>query len=310
MLTKLFWTFAGVDLVLLLILLVVHLTQGGRGSSSGGREMELFYFIVVPAIVLGLTVLLFQFSNSTFLKIVAILLSTIPWVFLIGYQARNLYFNYYFRQEAIGKSTFTDPSQLKLAKAIVGNSPDIESIVRSGVPLNQPGSGGVTFLHFIFNYAAVPNRENCVRVGRILLAAGADPNLADSEGKTPAFYADKQTRDLLAAFLDKGIDPNRKDNDGKPLLLYMHQPECAQLLIAKGADLNATDAAGNTALMQFGILEQWQTVLLLLEHRADWRIAPAGSRSLAELAGTGEGLEPTSARSRVVEWLKKHREKP
>ena len=45
MLTKLFWTFAGVDLVLLLILLVVHLSQGGRGSSSGGREMELFYFI-------------------------------------------------------------------------------------------------------------------------------------------------------------------------------------------------------------------------------------------------------------------------
>lgn len=61
--------------------------------------------------------------------------------------------------------------------------------------------------------------------------------------------------------LDEGIDPNWRNGKGTPLLHLVTQkgaPSAQQHLIDKGADVHATDAAGNTALF-----EAYQDLLIL-----------------------------------------------
>ena len=86
------------------------------------------------------------------------------------------------------------------------------------------------------------------------LAAGTDVNLKnqDDYGLTPLQYAvglgHKEIAELLIA---KGADVNMKDNNGgTPLHFaagYGHK-EASELLIANGADVNAQLDAGNTPL--------------------------------------------------------------
>ena len=88
----------------------------------------------------------------------------------------------------------------------------------------------MTFLHFIFSLYTVHDDKDRVRIGKILLDAGADPNLSDSVGRTPAFYTSNETIELLRALLDKGADPN---------------PECMRLLIDKGVPMGLRPTKGD-----------------------------------------------------------------
>ena len=79
--------------------------------------------------------------------------------------------------------------------------------------------------------------------------AGQDPQ-AEGALRKAAQDGDLQTvKDLLA----KGADVNAKDDKGKTALLWTaparDNPEMVKLLIAKGADVNAKDNEGETALM-------------------------------------------------------------
>jgi hypothetical protein len=49
----LFWTALALDAVLLAVLLVLSLA--GSGHSDGGREMALLFYIIVPALIFGLS---------------------------------------------------------------------------------------------------------------------------------------------------------------------------------------------------------------------------------------------------------------
>ncbi len=56
----------------------------------------------------------------------------------------------------------------------------------------------------------------------------------------------------VRAFLEAGADPNAADEDGATALMYavwQQDPEVVRLLISVGADVNAADKDGNTALM-------------------------------------------------------------
>jgi hypothetical protein len=268
--------------------------------------MVLIFWIIVPGIFLGFTILLFQYSTSNLAKIAAILMATLPWIALVGIRGNMWYENYRQREETNGRAIFKDERQRKLTQAIANNSPEIERIARADVPLNVPGRDGMTLLHFIFSLYTVQSDKDRVRIGKILLDAGADPNLADSYGKTPAFYTNPDTIDLLGAMLDKGADSNRKDKEGRPLLFEMSSPEGVRMLIDRGANLNITDSADRTALFEFASRDSWAIVLMLLEAGADWRIVPPGQTPFAERVGNGDGYEPDHPRRRVVEWLKQH----
>ncbi len=134
------------------------------------------------------------------------------------------------------------------------------------------------------------NRSNTLGIIRALLNAGADPNLVDSNGdlplqiavdrKCPEFvelllenraevnaldtrgisalqrlFCHKEINlQILKALLEKGADTNVQSEKADPLLhvaVELNRPDIVTLLLAKGANINAVDKQGMTALQRF-----------------------------------------------------------
>ena len=97
-----------------------------------------------------------------------------------------------------------------------GNTQQVKAFLDRGVKVNERTSDG----SYALNHAAV---ENQVKVMRILLARGADPNVQNSQGDTPLICATKYAggkattvRLLVEADTDLGV----RDNKGKTALDY------------------------------------------------------------------------------------------
>ncbi|HEX4998143.1 MAG TPA: ankyrin repeat domain-containing protein, partial [Terriglobia bacterium] len=102
-----------------------------------------------------------------------------------------------------------------------------------------------------------------LRALRALLASKVDPNTEDSSGWTALMYAAAAHRNSAAAaatqsLLEGGADPNRRSHAGQTAVMahvIQNMPSASdaavpalRLLIAAGADVNAADNNGQTAL--------------------------------------------------------------
>jgi ankyrin repeat protein len=90
-------------------------------------------------------------------------------------------------------------------------------------------------------------------VATTLLNHGAEPNARDDHGWTPLFLAagSAGSAGLVARLLERGANPNTPDKDGNTPLIEAAQygrPEVVKLLIAAGANMEAKNQAGITAL--------------------------------------------------------------
>jgi ankyrin repeat protein len=87
------------------------------------------------------------------------------------------------------------------------------------------------------------------------LQKGADINAKDNDndGWTTLMYASGiGYLDIAELIIAKGVDVNAKDKDGKTALMFASEEgnlDVANLLIEKGADVNAKHIDGKTALM-------------------------------------------------------------
>jgi hypothetical protein len=86
-----------------------------------------------------------------------------------------------------------------------------------------------------------------------LLKQGVDPNTKDALGRTALMYAgiNGQTKIIMPALLDKGADANAKSLDGTTALIaavIFGDPDAVRLLLRHGANMNARDNNGDSAL--------------------------------------------------------------
>ncbi len=117
---------------------------------------------------------------------------------------------------------------------------------------------------------------------KLLLSTGSSPNTLDINGRTPLMDADEESTSVLLHWganpnigtlngysildhacqegegsiervrllLAAGANPNARDESGFTPLMYTTVPETAYQLLHYGADVNATDSAGQTVLFK------------------------------------------------------------
>jgi ankyrin repeat protein len=84
-------------------------------------------------------------------------------------------------------------------------------------------------------------------VVRILLEAGADPNIRDEDGNTALIDATEDSKVVLV-LLQGGANINAQNRAGQTALINCASPEVAWVLLANHADTSMRDADGKTAL--------------------------------------------------------------
>ena len=113
-----------------------------------------------------------------------------------------------------------------------GNIKAIELLIEAGADVNRVSTddditAGSTPLDW-----AIPRFGNCNKYSyyvtvKALLAAGADPNIANARGQTPLHYA--RSVKFVDALLDAGGDPLHRDNDGLTPLQCVYE-QCIEEL--------------------------------------------------------------------------------
>ena len=143
--------------------------------------------------------------------------------------------------------------------AKTGDTQTIMSFIKRGIDVNMQfftqHSCGYTAL-----IAAIIYKNN--DAVRILLDAGANPNIQDEDNRTALIHASEVfsylaafDRDIIKAMLEAGADPNIKDSWGRTALMGFAQNDyrCDQdvitMLLEAGADPELQDNDGNTALI-------------------------------------------------------------
>ena len=126
--------------------------------------------------------------------------------------------------------------------------------------------------------AAGEDHEDIVRYGIEVLKIPVDdqeinPKDGTETGWTPLMWAAyKGHTDVCELLISKGADVNAKSNDGWTPLMYAalkgHKDVC-ELLISKGADVNAKDKDGGTPLMYAALKGHKDVCELLISKGAD-----------------------------------------
>ena len=138
-----------------------------------------------------------------------------------------------------------------------GDAGSAAKLLSQGTDVNARDEQGWTPLH----YAAAAlhtrpdswDRPDRIAVAGLLLDWGADPNRQDKRGNTPLSLALRfqSCRAMALLLLSRGADPNGlKDTGVSPLhaAAYHGDIVVAEHLLLYGADVNATDRNGDTAL--------------------------------------------------------------
>ena len=117
-----------------------------------------------------------------------------------------------------------------------GNTRAVEILIDAGADVNKGTrifyeyADGTTALHIAADGDMWWNQgeldaEN-IHTVNMLLAAGANPNIADTSGRTPLYYAAvRASVEIVTALLDAGCDPWHRDNNGRTVLQWVHHKQ-------------------------------------------------------------------------------------
>lgn len=129
------------------------------------------------------------------------------------------------------------------------NDKTVKLLIDAGSDIRLKNSDGNTPLHIAFE---VNNEE----IAEILMAAGAHLNVKNQAGITPLHLGVRQCGlGMLKSMFDAGADINSKSEDGKTLLHFAavdNNTSVIKYLISHGIDVNVKDSFGQTPLHCIG----------------------------------------------------------
>jgi ankyrin repeat protein len=175
---------------------------------------------------------------------------------------------------SVVQPAYVPPGTLDVIRLLVGAGADVNARDGAGrsVAAIAAASGNATVLPVLRDLGAtdaqVPGattattgapallqsvRRSQLGEVRLLLAGGADPNVADAEGWTPLLHAAQLgDTDIVAALLARGARVDARNKAGATALGLAVQGrhyDITRALLAAGADVNAKDGAGDTPIL-------------------------------------------------------------
>lgn len=176
-----------------------------------------------------------------------------------------------------GNRTLTDEltsDKPFLQAAFAGDVATMKLLLDKGEDVNQKDAAGNTALHYVIRLDASQHHpqgrhQECLR---LLLERGANLTAKNTSGET-ALYRAVWNSDMTAALLGKGAPVEEGMGPRTPLIsaAYVGGPLCAEgmrsmrLLVEKGADINAAESPGMTALWTAALYGCPEMVRFLLD---------------------------------------------
>lgn len=267
---KIFWAVAAIEAAFFVVAFVITLNESGH--SDGGKEMTLFFFILLPLLVLGVVSLIFWKTSSPILHIILLIATTVP-VALLARQWITTRID--DRASASGSYIFTDPTLQKFLAAIHDLDTKKVRDLAAHVDINAVGGDNSTPLTFAVQNAATVEAKAEATSGQqemisLLLSLGAKPApaLERACGMTHS--------EVLRLLLEAGADPNTVIGNGdmKEPVFYAcfrseHPTENLRLLSQKGANLDSPSYDGKTAIWTAAMYSRWDAAAFLLDQGAN-----------------------------------------
>lgn len=277
MLRRLTFALAGIEAAILLGL-VLYLLNAPGATGNGGREMALFFFVLLPGLLLAFATALLRFGRASKLASgVATTIIAAPVFGLAHWGLREVQISLGGAELQSGRGYFEGSDARALGEAVV--SRDLPAVARLAgmTDVNRPGSSGTTFLKL-----ALDRRDFDIRIVRALLAAGANPN--DDRAWSVGIAIYYGSAPLLEALLAAGGDPNTPDVLDTPMFFRaVRRPELIPQLLAGGARIEATDGVGRTMLLDAINDEGWAAAEVLLAQGANPAAIDRDGKGAAEL---------------------------
>jgi uncharacterized protein len=176
----------------------------------------------------------------------------------------------------MGNASGTDNVAAFFGAARIGSAAAVRASLRAGVPVDvrMPAKLKTRFGAARQTALMVAAEKGHRSVAALLLKASADPNATNEFKQSALTYAVRGNQPaIVALLLAAGADPNLRGHSRDFVLRDAASPSVdpriARLLIAHGADVNATATAGRTALHVAAYRGNMGVAKLLLDAGAD-----------------------------------------
>ncbi|MEO8139958.1 MAG: ankyrin repeat domain-containing protein [Gemmatimonadota bacterium] len=279
---RIFWGVVALDTLLFLVLLIATLRD--TRASDGGKEMGLFFFILVPCCIIGLAVLLFVYARSAGWRILALLIVAGPGLFLTGSRLRDAWIGHIIREKNSGRGYFSGRALREMGAAVVQRDTVAITRLAPTLDINTVGERGKTFLGLAVEQAfdapdSADPRPSSLVVAQTLLSLGAKPEPGLEEATK------RKDPSILRALLEAKADPNFRLDDRGPVVfewLGVMPVENLRLLIDHGLDINCVGSNGTPLVVAIGEAQRWDLVELLLQRGADPARADRDGRTIGQ----------------------------